>query len=301
MRRIYHLAIFGMALLLGACSPGRKVVGNSGGNAEFRVASYNIRYAAKMDEESGNSWAVRKIPLAELIRNHGFDIVGTQEGNNTQLTDLEPLLPGYSYVKRPYGGNNTGSSHNCAIFYKTALFDILDDGVFWYSETPDVESIGWDATDLRLCQWIKFREKDTKQEFFFFNSHFYWRYQTAKQNSGAVFVKKAREIAGNAPMISTGDFNSGIDSPQIKDILTLLRDSYQIAETVKEGAEGTGFAGGVFEGPPGGRIDFVFVSDQFRVLDYQVLADDYVTPEGATRYPSDHLPVTCKLSLGAPR
>src|SRR5690606_40476815 len=36
--------------------------------AQFRVAAYNIRYAAQIDEESGNGWVIRKGPLASLIQ-----------------------------------------------------------------------------------------------------------------------------------------------------------------------------------------------------------------------------------------
>src|SRR5690606_41971448 len=72
--------------------------------ASFRVAAYNIRYDAQMDVESGNAWDLRKEPLARLIRQHGFDIVGTQEGDGGQMDDLKELLPAFDIVAHPYGG-----------------------------------------------------------------------------------------------------------------------------------------------------------------------------------------------------
>ena len=260
---------------------------------QVKVASYNIRYAAAADEKTGNGWAIRKEPLANLIRNHGFDIVGTQEGNFSQMADLMALLPEYDYVGYPYAGK-TSKNHTASIVYKKAEFEVSDHGVFWYSETPEVESIGWDATDTRICTWAKMKHKSTGQEFYFFTSHFYYRYRTAKQNSGKVMVRKIKEIAGNnLPVISTGDLNSSPRTSQITDVLTYLGDSYVLSEAPRSGPKGTGFPGGVFEGTPGSRIDYVLVNDRIRVLSYAVLADSY----NNGHYPSDHLPVVCDLLL----
>lgn len=259
---------------------------------KFRVASYNIRYAAANDEKIENGWDIRKKPLSELIKSHDFDIVGTQEGNASQLSDLDTLLSTYSYVAHPYGGRD-GNLHNCATFYKFSMFDVLDSGTFWYSETPDVPSIGWDATDQRICNWIKFREKTTGKEFYFFNSHFYWRYVTAKANSGTVLVNKIREIAGDSPVICTGDYNSTDSTTQIQKILTLLKDAYRVTKTAPVGPVETGFPGGVFEGKAVSRIDYIFISSHFRVLDYKALDDSY----NQGRYPSDHFPVTSRVAI----
>lgn len=259
----------------------------------FKVASYNIRYAAAADETTGNGWDKRKWPVANLIISHDFDIVGTQEGNDAQLADLKTYLPEYDFVGHPYGGSNH-KLHNCAIFYKKAKFSVLDQGVFWYSETPNVASIGWDATDRRICYWAKFKELSSNNEFYFFTSHFYWQYTSARKESGPLLVSKMREIAGTKPVISTGDLNSSPTTSQIYAILTLLKDAYQITETPPVGPVGTSFPGGVFQGEPGGRIDYVFVSDHFKVHNYSVLTDSY---DNNTRYPSDHLPVTSQVSM----
>jgi endonuclease/exonuclease/phosphatase family metal-dependent hydrolase len=265
---------------------------DKGERLTLKIASYNIRYAAAADAQTGNGWDARKLHVADVIKNHDFDIVGTQEGNKAQLADLKGYLPDFDYVGHPYGGSSN-TSHNCAIFYKTAKYTVMDEGCFWFSETPDIPSIGWDATDQRICYWAKFRELETGTEFYFFTAHFYWRYQTARENSGAVLVAKIREIAGDAPVISTGDYNSTSTTPQINTILTLLKDAYDTTETPPIGPKGTDLGGGVFQGEPRGRIDYIFVSNHFRVLNYAVLTDSY----NNGRHPSDHLPVSSQLSI----
>lgn len=276
------MGLCALLLALAGCNPA----------TELRVASYNIRYDAAADAEKGDAWTDRKEAVAEVILSNGFDIVGTQEGDQRQLDDLQQLMPDYAYICHPYGGPN-GDIHNCATFYKRDKYEVLDQGTFWYSETPDVKSIGWDASDLRICNWGKFVDKATGKEFFLFNSHFYWRKKTAKLNSGKVLVDKVRQIAGDAPVMCTGDFNSRENTPQVKDILTLLKDAYRVTETAPAGPADTDLGGGNFEGPAKARIDYLFVSEGIQVHDYTVL--DGKRPNG--HYPSDHLPVVCNVTI----
>ncbi|WP_353195659.1 endonuclease/exonuclease/phosphatase family protein [Parapedobacter defluvii] len=258
---------------------------------QFRAATYNIRYDADADKQSGNGWDVRKGALSGVIRNHQFDVFGTQEGHANQLADLKGMLPGFDYVGYPYGGK--GDLHNCATFYRTALFEVLDSGVFWFSETPDEPSIGWDATDRRICNWTKFKVKETGKEFFFFNVHFYWRLEVAKRESGPVLVRKVKEIAGEAPAICVGDFNSTVETSQIKAIKTLLHDAYDRSKTPPQGVENTNLGGGIFQGEPKNRIDYIFLTPHFEVENYKVISDVY----NDNHYPSDHLPVTSLLTF----
>lgn len=258
---------------------------------EFRVAAFNIRYNAEADEKSGNGWEFRKAPVAKVIWDHQFDIVGTQEGDAQQLEDLKALLPGYEYLGHPYGGQ--GDLHNAATFYKTTLFEVVDTGVFWFSETPEEPSVGWDASDRRITHWTKFKVKESGKIFFFFNAHFYWRLEEARRESGPLLVRKIKEIAGDAPAICVGDFNSTDETAQIQAINSFLGDAYHQTQSPRQGVENTNMGGGVFQGEPKNRIDYIFVTPQIQVKDYKVLSDQYK----GDRYPSDHLPVTSLVRL----
>lgn len=276
-----NLLLFALATLM--------MVGCGERPIEMRAASFNVRYDAAADAANGDSWAERKGDVADVILRHDFDIVGTQEANKDQMPELGELLPGYDYIYHPYGSG--GGFHNCVTYYKRDKYELLDQGTFWYSPTPDVESFGWDATDYRLCHWGKFLDKASGREFFFFNSHLYWRLETARANSGKVLVEKVREIAGESPVIAVGDYNSREETPQVKDILSLLRDAYAVSETAPAGPVNTDLGGGNFLGPAKARIDYLFVSEGVRVKDYTVIDDKRENGH----YPSDHLPVVCNL------
>lgn len=280
MKQLLILVI--MIVTLTACSK----------RADVRVATYNIRYAASSDATTGDGWAERKGDVANVILTHDFDIVGTQEATKHQIADLQALLPAYDCTGHPYS-DNTGNIHNATIFYKRDKLELLSKGTFWYSPTPDVESIGWDATDLRLCHWGKFRDKASGKEFFFFNSHLYWRKHEARANSGKVHIAKVQQIAGDMPVVSVGDFNSVESEVQIQDIRSLLGDAYHLSATTPQGSTDTNLGGGNFVGPANGRIDFVFVSPSVEVKDYRVLEDKRENGH----YPSDHLPIVCNIRL----
>jgi endonuclease/exonuclease/phosphatase family metal-dependent hydrolase len=287
---IHCIALFAV-LFLTSCSKGTHST-KAKKAVSMRVATYNIRYESKTDDQQGNGWEKRKKPVADLIKRHGFDIVGTQEGNAKQLDELKALLDGYEFVGYPYGGPD-GTLHNCATYFRKDMFKVLDEGVFWLSQTPDVPSLGWDATDRRICQRIKFREIRSGKEFYFFNAHFYFRYEQARRNSGELMVTKIKEIAKGNPVVFVGDLNSTPEMVQIGVIKGLLNDCAEVSKTPREGFENT-FPGGRFFGEPDMRLDYVFVSSHFGVLDYKVLGDTYVE----NRYPSDHLPVTSLIELG---
>jgi len=257
---------------------------------DMRISAYNIRYESKADELAGNGWAARKEPLAKLILDHKFDIIGTQEGNGKQLDELDNLLEDFDYVAHPYGGAD-GNLHNTATYYRKNLLFVIDEGVFWLSETPDVPSVGWDASDRRICQWIKFKDLGSGRAFYFFNAHFYFRKTEARRESAYLLVDKIREIASGDAVVLLGDFNSTPEMDQIQYLGTQLVDCLEAAEQ-KEGPEAT-FPGGRFDGEPEMRLDYIFVSKHFKVVDFKTLSDTY----GSGRYPSDHLPVTSRLIL----
>ena len=258
---------------------------------EMRAATFNVRFDSEADAANGDSWAERKGSVAKVILDHDFDIVGTQEANKDQMPELAELLPGYDYIYHSYGIRE--GFHNCATYYKRDKYELLDQGTFWYSPTPEVESIGWDANDHRLCHWGKFRDKASGREFFYFNSHLFWRLEVARSMSGGVLVSQVQKIAGESPAIAVGDYNSREETPQVKDILTLLNDAYRISETAPAGPVETDLGGGNFLGPAKARIDFIFTSKDIRVKDYTVIDDK----RDNGHYPSDHLPIVCTLEI----
>src|SRR5690606_39878192 len=82
---------------------------------QIKVAAYNIRYASQND--IGNLWQDRAPYIGSLVKFHDFDVFGTQEGLNSQLVDLDKMLPGYARYGAGRDDGKQGGEQS-AIFYK---------------------------------------------------------------------------------------------------------------------------------------------------------------------------------------
>ncbi|SNR41092.1 endonuclease/exonuclease/phosphatase family protein [Hymenobacter mucosus] len=254
----------------------------------LRVATYNLRLNVASD--GVNAWPNRKDMVKNLVRYHNFDVFGTQEGFRGQLNDVAELSE-YAFVGSGRDDGKEAGEHS-AIFYRKSRLKMLQTGDFWLSQTPNQPSKGWDATCCnRICTWAKFQDLKTKQEFFFFSVHFDHEGIEARRQSGKLMVQKIKEIAKNAPVICTGDFNSTPDTEQIQTMQTLLTDTYRSTKRPAYGPVGT-FTGFKLDAPLTDRIDYIFVSKEYAVLTYGVLTDSL-----RGLYPSDHFPVVADVVL----
>lgn len=257
-------------------------------NKSMIVASFNIRYDNPGD--GINSWTNRKEHVKALIRFHDFDIFGTQEGLIGQLKGITELQQ-YALTGHGRDDGKEAGEHS-AILYKKDRFKLLDSGDFWLSETPGKPTIGWDAQCCkRICSWGKFKDLQSRKEFYFFCVHFDHQGAEARRQSGMLMISKIKEIAKEIPVICVGDFNSTPETEQIATMQTLLQDAHKISDEPPYGPEGTtnGFK---FDAPMKHRIDYIFVSKKINVLKYGVLTDSY-----DQKYPSDHQPIMSKIVI----
>lgn len=259
---------------------------------ELKVASYNIRYANEGDAEKGNGWEGRLPVIASQVKFFDFDLMGVQEAIDRQLKDLDVKLPAYARIGVGRKDGKTGGEYS-PIFYKKERFKLLDHDTFWLSETPETPSKGWDAALNRICTWGKFRDKESKEDFFYFNLHMDHRGQEARKNSTLLVLEKIQEIAGDAPVILSGDFNFDQSHPNYKLIANsgFLKDTYELAP-IRLAPNGTFNQFNFNNTDHDRRIDHIFVNDQVEVSRYAILTGSY-----KGHFPSDHFPVVVEVEL----
>lgn len=277
-------------------------------SAAFNVATYNIRQLNSDDDKAGNGWLRRLPVVAGLIKFHDFDIFGTQEGFRSQLDSLDKALPQHAYIGIGRDDGREAGEHS-AIFYRTDMFDLVDHGDFWLSETPDRPALGWDAVCIRICTWGHFRHRESGKEFLMFNLHMDHVGTTARIESARMIRDKILELGSDLPAFLTGDFNVDQTSDAYRTVLECgLVDSHDAAD-FRYATNGT-FNDYATDGFSAERIDHIFVSPGVKVLKYGILTDTYRTAEGdaatldapyapsevtvhryKARTPSDHFPV----------
>ncbi len=305
MRKLLFLAIFAITMVAATAQ-------------EMLVGSYNIRYKNRNDSLNGNVWAKRCQVICDQVNFMNPLIFGTQEVLYNQLQDLQQGLDGYDYIGIGRDDGERGGEHE-AIFYKKDQLTLLDSGNFWLSETPEKPGLGWDAACIRICTWGKFqvnaKKKKDRTTFYFFNLHMDHVGVVARREAAKLVVARIKEIAKDAPVILTGDFNVD-QTNEIYNIFTdsgLLKDSYETAR-IRFAENGT-FNAFKTEYFTASRIDHVFVSPAITVEAYGVLTNSYWTKNQISdealkasdapqeiwfsnttrRNPSDHYPVFVKI------
>lgn len=268
-------------------------------NAAFNIMTFNIRYPNP--EDGFNYWEHRKEMVASMMRYHEADIVGVQEAFRSQLDILATLLPEYDWfgVCRTDGTTTPNPDNEfSAIFYKKDRFEKLDGDTFWLSEKPDEPGKkGWDADLPRIVTWIKFRDKQSGKTFFHFNTHFDHRGENARRESAALILERVKSIAGDNPVVVTGDFNTRPTNQPYRILTEIknenhLKDAYFLTKTPRHGPTGTTTNGFLFPGLPDNRIDYIFVKNKVEVWKHAILSDSW-----SGRLPSDHLPVLARLTV----
>lgn len=300
----YKTAVFGV-LVWCVCQTGARAI---------NVGTYNIRYDTPQDHLDGNSWPRRAPIVANLIRFHDFDVLATEEGLPNQMADLKHLLPEYGCSSHGRDDGKLAGEH-IGIFYKSAKYELVDSGFFWLSEHPDQPGPGWDAALPRICGWARLKIKSTNKTFCYFGLHMDHRGVEARQQSIGLILGKIDGIAGEDPVVLTGDFNTDqssepyklvVASPKFSDACTDAKNPYMLNGTFNN------FNPSFYTES---RIDHVFISKDLKVVRYGILTDSYRTPTPSPapetsspnapqevkmqpfeiRLPSDHFPVLVEL------
>jgi len=273
-------------LLLTACSLS---IGAQDSADIVELISYNIRMNTVADGE--HAWPYRKADVCALFRFHRADIFCVQEALPGQMDDLAAAFPDFAYegVGRDDGKREGEFS---AVFYRLSRFEKIRGGTFWLSETPGQCSFGWDAACRRICSWVHLKDRNSEVEFMVFNTHFDHRGERARNESASLILEQIREIASaGQPVVLCGDFNLPPASEAIARIKKELFDTFERSEQDPYASIAT-YHGFSYDDPPQQRIDYVFVSAEWKVGRYAGLTDSR-----DRSFFSDHLPVLVSLQF----
>lgn len=249
------------------------------------VMSYNLRCLTPLDLGE-KSWFYRAELVAEDLRTHAPAIVGFQEATRWQYDYLMDILP-------EYGGvivyrDDSLLSEGCPIVYHSGLFELVDQGAFWLSETPEVMSKDWGAAHYRICSYVILKEKAGGKEFVVFNTHLDHVSNEARVEGINVILDKIADFGG-LPAVIMGDLNAEENSQTYRAAMQHFLDArYEAPRTVDTY---TYHGWGVTEKCR--RIDYVLLSrNGFRAESYTALTQPH---DGV--WSSDHAPLVVELVL----
>ncbi|MCL2023902.1 MAG: endonuclease/exonuclease/phosphatase family protein [Oscillospiraceae bacterium] len=252
-------------------------------NGDLTVVSFNIRYYNLNTDKNERHWFNRAHQVAQTVASHEPDIAGFQEVKRVQTAYLASVLEGYDYVNAYR--SLIISAEGCPIFFRTDKYELLDDGMFWLSETPEKRGRGWDAAHNRIAVWAVLREKATDRQFAVFNTHFDHKGVTAREKAAELIAQRVAAL--DMPVVFMGDLNATPETPMYNTIAATLADTSDIALDTMSGGTFNAWVGRE-DGLP---IDYIFVTpDSFHVFEYFIDKE-----KSAESFPSDHYAIVARM------
>lgn len=241
--------------------------------------SFNVWVSGKTSE--------RNERVLSMVRKYFPDTVGFQEVDYTWLSTLNAgLKDQYAWVGEGRNGG-TGGEYN-PIFYKKDIFNLIDSGTKWLSDTPDRVSKVEESSLNRIYTYALLERKSDGTRIMVVNTHFDHTSAEAREKQAAVLVKYLKTIT-DYPIILTGDFNCVSSSSAYSKVISGgVVDANDVAEKrINNAATFTNY------GSSNKIIDFVFVSpDGIAVTSYQV-CNEMINGD----FPSDHHPVLIEYAV----
>jgi exonuclease III len=276
-KTVLIISIF--AILYSACSDyNEKIIADEDiESVSFNAMSFNI---------SGITFAQNKDSITALILRNDVNLIGVQELNGSNKTELISLLGNNFSLIETFPTATTQNSH--PIIYNNQSFLLIDSGYF---ETQLCRA-------RRFINWALVEKKNTKKLYYFYNNHL-CRGDEELKKQHLIDLTNLMNLHYNETeyyAIVVGDFNSNESSANIQYLLgnqslTLAQNNYNnpipLVDTWSLANPGIT--------KPSQRntsIDWIFSTSNIEVIDARVDLSG-VNTQG--EYPSDHSPVVCEL------
>ena len=246
---------------------------------EVKVLSINLL----VGDSSNSSWDIkgREEIMVPILLSYDPDSIGVQETLGW-VVPLDNLLE--DYARAGYTGQGVreprGWYSGNYIYYKKDKYKLIDDGVIWLNDLPDVID-----ENYRTCSWAILEDKETGFRYVHMNTHLFPT--DSKINATEMPVVRdamARFIMLGLPVFTTGDFNAsqGSDNYLIMMNNELIHDSKLIAEESMNMGTYHGMRVQNLEGK--NPIDYCFVSHEYMTVHKYEVVSTYV--DG--KFASDH-------------
>jgi endonuclease/exonuclease/phosphatase family metal-dependent hydrolase len=253
-----------------------------------RIMSYNIRCADVNGVQVSDRIDIAIRQIKEVVP----DSLGIQEATPEWMKALDKELSLYGWVglDREKGVSPLKNGESCPIFYLKAKYTLEDSGNFWISDTPDVPSKGPGAGCIRICTWVKLKDRLTGKEFVHVNTHYDHVSEEARVQGALIVTRFINEHFSGLPIVFTADMNTTEKGVAYATMTENLTDARFAAEDCK--TYGTFHAGKNPADNEDYYIDFLLCSDEFEPAAYRT-----VTKGVDNRFTSDHFPIYADLIL----
>lgn len=252
---------------------------------ELKVISFNIRCC---DDVNGNSIEERAPRLNEVISHYDVDLIGLQEYRPQWEKPIKKYFGDKFEIFNKYR-STTIDIESSPILWRKDKFECLKTGYFWLSDTPEVESRGWDElyNCFRMCVYVILRERKSNKVFTFMNTHF--GFGDNGQTKSVKLIDEYSKKISSYPTFIVGDFNMTPDAVAY----AIMSKKFTDVNAVTDNDLRTTYHGYNPDSiTKNEHIDYCFVNNQIKPIS-QKLIDD--TVDGM--FPSDHYGLYIKIEI----
>lgn len=251
---------------------------------KLNVVSFNIRCC---DDVDGNSVAERAPRLEKVIKNYETDIICLQEFRPQWEEYIDKSFSEEFDVFYKYR-NNTIDIEASPILWKKDRFKCLKTGYFWLSDTPEVESRGWDelCNCYRMCVYTVLEDVKNGETFTVMNTHF--GFGDKGQIDSAKLVYSYRKNISNHKTFITGDFNMVPTSVGYAEMTKNFND----VNALTSNDLSTTYHGYKPDEIDDQHIDYCFIDKDITAINQKIITD---TVDG--KFPSDHYGLHIQLEI----
>ena len=217
MLRLLSLLLL-FAVLTGCGAPPTQIAPAPPGG--LRIATHNVHYIS-LREETGawsvGDWEDRKVSLDLAFKSLDADIVVFQEMESFGRGDTDGINLARDWLLARNPGFAAGASGDAAtfpstqpIFYRTERLELLEQGWFFFSDTPDViYSRTFDGSYPAFASLARLRDRTTGRAVTVVNVHFEYRSGSNRLKSAALTVDRvAPRLADGEAVVLVGDLNA---------------------------------------------------------------------------------------------
>ena len=248
---------------------------------ELKIISFNIRCA---DDADGHSIEERAPRLAAVTLPLDADLIGFQEYKPKWEAHIEKYFGAEYEIFNKYRREDKPES--TPILWKKDKFKVLNKGYFWLSDTPEVESGGWDSIGCyRICEYVTLEPVNGGKAFTFMNTHF--GFGDDCQISSARLIYEYSKKISDLPTFVTGDFNMTSKSAGYGEMTKYFTDVNAV--TAKDTRH---TFHGYYLKDNACHIDYCFTDEKTKPLSWSLI-DGKV--DG--KFPSDHYGIEIKIEI----
>ncbi len=252
-----------------------------------RAVSFNLR----CKDDLYGKVRDRAAFVAETLRAYAPDSFGVQEATAQWLRLLDAAL-GETWARVGEPRDSTRNTEYSAVYYDKMVWDLLDSGTIWLSETPATPgSRSFASSFPRIATWATLKSKATGAVYTHLNTHLDHVLEYTREKQAAVLVKQIEALEQKGPVVCTGDFNTEEGARAYRVVAAALDDTKTTAAETDSGKTFHNYGRPLLSKRK--PIDFIFVTKGTPVLRYKIIDN---TADGL--YLSDHYGLCADLLIG---